>query len=127
MGFRAIISKPLATFLLSKRNKWVNNPIEAQAKVFQTLIKAGRKTAFGKDHHFDQINTPSDFIAHVPVQDYEDLKPYIERVVAGEKDVLWTGLPIYFAKTSGTTSGVKYIPISKASIPLVGSINGEGV
>ena len=117
MGFRAIISKPLATFLLSKRNKWVNNPIEAQAKVFQTLIKAGRKTTFGKDHHFDQINTPSDFIAHVPVQDYEDLKPYIERVVAGEKDVLWTGLPIYFAKTSGTTSGVKYIPISKASIP----------
>ena len=117
MGLRSFISKPLAKFLLSKRNKWVNNPVQAQAKVFQSLLKAGRKTAFGQDHHFDQINTPADFNAHVPLQDYEDLKPYIERVVAGEKDVLWTGLPIYFAKTSGTTSGVKYIPISKESIP----------
>lgn len=88
MGLRSFISKPLAKFLLSKRNKWVNNPVQAQAKVFQSLLKAGRKTAFGHDHHFDQINTPADFISLVPVQDYEDLKPYIERVVAGEKDVL---------------------------------------
>lgn len=117
MGFRSILSKPLAKFLLKKRNKWVQNPIEAQIKVFQNLISVGIKTAFGNDHHFSNIKSPQDFAKLVPVQDYEGLKHYVERVVAGEKDVLWKGLPIYFAKTSGTTSGVKYIPITKESIP----------
>lgn len=118
MGFRSILSKPLAHFLLRKRNKWVQNPVEAQQKVFQNLISVGNKTAFGNDHHFSNIKSPQDFAKLVPVQDYEGLKHYVERVVAGEKDVLWKGLPIYFAKTSGTTSGVKYIPITKESIQI---------
>ena len=75
------------------------------------------KTAFGRDHDFGNIRTYTDFKARVPIRDYEDLKGYIERVKHGESDVLWTGKPVYFAKTSGTTSGVKYIPISKDSIP----------
>jgi hypothetical protein len=117
MGFRSILSKPLAKFLLRKRKQWMENPIEAQEKVFQNLIAVGNRTVFGKDHDFKSIKSTQDFATRVPIQDYEDLKHYIERVVAGEKDVLWKGLPIYFAKTSGTTSGVKYIPISKESIP----------
>jgi hypothetical protein len=117
MGIRSILSKPLAKLLLYNRSKWIKNPVETQEKVFQQLVKIGSKTAFGADHHFNKIQSTNDYAQNVPIRDYEGLKPYIERVVAGEKDVLWKGLPIYFAKTSGTTSGVKYIPISKESIP----------
>ena len=84
---------------------------------FRKLIESAQNTAFGKDHNFSSINSHSDWVINVPIQDYEGLKTYVERVVKGEKDVLWKGLPIYFAKTSGTTSGVKYIPISNESIP----------
>jgi hypothetical protein len=69
------------------------------------------------DHHFDQIQTPADFAQQVPVRDYEELKPYVERVVKGGENVLWKGKPLYFAKTSGTTSGAKYIPLTKESMP----------
>src|SRR5690606_37023911 len=74
-------------------------------------------TAFGKDHGFDGIRTHEEFRQQVPVRDYEGLRPYVDRVVRGEADVLWKGRPLYFAKTSGTTSGTKYIPITKESIP----------
>ncbi len=89
----------------------------AQDKTLLKLIEAARNTAFGKDHQFSEIHSYADFKQNVPVRDYEDLRPYIDRVVAGEPDVLWKGKPQYFAKTSGTTSGVKYIPISKESMP----------
>ena len=97
--------------------KWVNNPIETQEKVFQKLIKDASKTQFGEDHKFTDIKTHTDFIKQVPIRDYEALKPYVDRVVAGEENILWKGQPIYFAKTSGTTSGAKYIPITKESMP----------
>src|SRR5690606_41686788 len=74
-------------------------------------------TAFGRDHGFDQIKNYEDFKQRVPIRDYEELKPYVDRIVQGEHSVLWPGLPYYFAKTSGTTSGAKYIPITKESMP----------
>src|SRR5690606_9509101 len=81
------------------------------------LIKQAQNTQFGKDHDFKNITSHEDFVNRVPIRDYELLKPYVDRVVAGEADVLWKGKPLYFAKTSGTTSGVKYIPITKESMP----------
>ena len=88
-----------------------------QAKIMEQLVDQARNTAFGKDHNFGTITDYEAFKRNVPVRDYEELKPYIERVVAGESDILWTGKPAYFAKTSGTTSGTKYIPLSKESVP----------
>ena len=81
------------------------------------MINEAKDTAFGKDHHFSKINNYQTFKQHVPVTDYEGLKHYVERVVDGEADVLWKGKPLYFAKTSGTTSGTKYIPLTKESMP----------
>ena len=101
----------------SKVRKWAKKPIETQEKVFRNLISSGTKTVFGQDHDFISINSYEDFKKRVPIRDYEALKPYVDRVVSGELNVLWEGKPIYFAKTSGTTSGVKYIPITKASMP----------
>lgn len=88
-----------------------------QQQIFQQLVKTGIKTEFGKDHDFASIKTYEDFVLRVPVRDYEAFKPYIEKIKEGKHNILWKGLPIYFAKTSGTTSGVKYIPITKDSIP----------
>jgi hypothetical protein len=117
MGFKSALAKPLAAFAVMQINKWKKNALGAQEKVFKKLIKQATHTAFGKDHHFSSISTYEDFKKQVPVQDYEGLKPYIERLVGGEPDVLWPGKPKYLAKTSGTTSGTKYIPISKISMP----------
>src|SRR5690606_25437004 len=86
-------------------------------KVLEMLIAKAAQTNFGKDHHFEGIRSHADFAKHVPVRDYEDLKPYMEKVVKGEENVLWPGKPLYFAKTSGTTSGAKYIPLTKESMP----------
>ena len=97
--------------------KWASQPLESQEKVFKNLINTSRHTVFGKDHHFDQIENYEDFKKRVPVRDYEGLKDYIDMIRQGENDVLWKGKPIYFAKTSGTTSGAKFIPITKDSMP----------
>lgn len=88
-----------------------------QQAIFNHLIKTGLKTEFGKDHHFADIKSHADFVQRVPIRDYEAFKPYIEKIKSGKHNVLWKGQPIYFAKTSGTTSGIKYIPITKDSIP----------
>ena len=116
-SIKSVLAKPFA--LLTKRSvlKWANNPIETQNAVFKNLMEEAKDTQFGKDHDFVNIKSHSDFISRVPIRDYEDLKPYVERVVAGEPDILWKGKPLYFAKTSGTTSGAKYIPITKESMP----------
>ena len=90
--------------------------VEDQQAIFNQLIKTGCKTGFGKEHHFETIKTHEDFVAQVPIRDYEAFIPYIDKIKQGKHNVLWKGQPIYFAKTSGTTSGVKYIPISKDSI-----------
>lgn len=117
MGLKAALSKPFAAFAVWQIDKWKKNAVVAQDKILKTLVFEAKETAFGKDHHFAEIKDYHDFKQHVPVQDYEGLKPYVDRVVNGEADVLWKGKPLYFAKTSGTTSGVKYIPLSKESMP----------
>jgi hypothetical protein len=81
------------------------------------LLQQASITEFGKEHTFHQIRTQKEFAQAVPIRDYEQFKPYIEKVKEGKQDILWRGKPVYFAKTSGTTSGVKYIPITKESIP----------
>lgn len=116
MGLKQFAAKIFAKYIVQQTAQWANEPIATQEGVFAALIAQARHTKFGKDHGFDQIKTHGDFIKSVPVRDYEDLKPYVQKVVDGEKDVLWPGQPAYFAKTSGTTSGAKYIPITKASI-----------
>jgi hypothetical protein len=117
MSIKSIAAKIFARKIYNQTLDWANKPVENQLKVFKSLIKEARKTEFGRDHHFDTINTIQDFQKNVPVRDYEDLKPYIEKVKIGEENILWKGKPIYFAKTSGTTSGAKYIPLTKESMP----------
>ncbi|MFY8069464.1 MAG: GH3 auxin-responsive promoter family protein [Flavobacterium sp.] len=117
MSLKALAAKILAKKIQTKTQKWVNNPIETQQKVFEGLIKSARLTQFGKDHDFSSIKNSSDFAQKVPVSDYEGLKHYVDKVVQGEENVLWPGKPLYFAKTSGTTSGAKYIPLTKESMP----------
>jgi len=110
-------AKILARYIVNKNKKWVNNPVSSQKKTFKKLIASGRKTLFGKNHNFNTISDPTDFTKQVPVRDYEGLRSYIDRIVCGEEDVVWPGKPLYFSKTSGTTSGAKYIPITKESMP----------
>ncbi|NVM63528.1 hypothetical protein FHW88_001804 [Mucilaginibacter sp. SG538B] len=117
MGFKSALSKVFAAFVNRELNKVRKNAVAFQQKAFTDLVHAAKDTSFGKDHQFEKINNYEDFKRLVPVHDYEDLRPYIDRVVNGEEDVLWPGKPAYLAKTSGTTSGVKYIPISKESMP----------
>ncbi|WP_300564750.1 GH3 auxin-responsive promoter family protein [Flavobacterium sp.] len=117
MSIKSILAKQFAKKIHKKTQKWAQNPIETQQKVFQDLIHQAENTQFGKDHHFSQIKTFEDFAQHVPIRDYEELKPYVDQVVKGAEDILWKGKPLYFAKTSGTTSGAKYIPLTKESMP----------
>ncbi|MEM9822149.1 MAG: GH3 auxin-responsive promoter family protein [Bacteroidota bacterium] len=117
MKLKSRIVKPFAKWIARGIDKWAANALSAQEQVFQQLIKTGRSTAFGKDHRFEQIQTYAAFRERVPIRDYEGLAPYIERIKKGEANVLWKGRPMYFAKTSGTTSGVKYIPLTKESLP----------
>jgi hypothetical protein len=117
MTLKSIAAKIFAQQIHKSTQKWAENPIETQKKVFQDLIQKAEKTVFGIDHDFKNIKTSNDFAAKVPVRDYEALKPYVEQVVAGKPDILWPEKPLYFAKTSGTTSGAKYIPLTKESIP----------
>ncbi len=122
MGIRSFLSKFIANIVVKKQLKWMSQPHTTQADVLTSLLNTAKHTAFGKDHQFEKINSYEDFKKYVPIRDYEDLRPYIDRVVAGESDILWKGKPSYFAKTSGTTSGTKYIPLSKESVPY--HING---
>lgn len=117
MGIRSILARPFAAYVAAETKKWSSVPGVFQQKTFESNIRKAETTAFGKDHGFQAIKSHDDFKKQVPIRDYEDLRPYVERVVAGEANVLWPGKPAYFAKTSGTTSGTKYIPISKESIP----------
>ena len=114
---KLIGAKIFAAYVHQKNKKWINKPLEAQQEVFKLLLEEGIKTRFGKEHGFEKILTPNEYSLGVPVRDYEDLKPYIDSVLEGEANVLWPGRPLYYAKSSGTTSGAKYIPISKESMP----------
>ncbi|MRJ10269.1 hypothetical protein EDL98_04140 [Ornithobacterium rhinotracheale] len=114
---KSFIAKILAQYIINKENKWQTNAEQAQQKLFLAMIRKAQNTQFGKTYKFSEIKTIKDFQARVPLQDYETLKIYIDQIIKGEENILWPGIPPYFAKTSGTTSGTKYIPISKDSIP----------
>jgi len=116
MSLKSLAARIFAAVVAKRTARWVKHPAETQQKVFKELLEHARNTSFGNDHDFGRIHSHKTFVQKVPVRDYEQLKSYIDRVVAGEKDILWPGKPIYFAKTSGTTSGVKYIPITETSI-----------
>ncbi|SEW24650.1 GH3 auxin-responsive promoter [Chitinophaga sp. YR573] len=116
MKLKSLLAKPFASIVANKIRKEMQRAVEDQEAILEELIKTGRKTEFGKDHHFDNIHSYNDYKQAVPIRDYEQFKPYINKIKDGKQNVLWKGLPIYLAKTSGTTSGVKYIPITKDSI-----------
>ena len=118
MAFRSFLIRPFAKSIARSIDRWSAQALDCQEKTMHQLLAQAAGTAFGRAHDFLKIKTCQDFKQAVPIFDYEDLKPYIDRVKSGEKNVLWPGLPAYFAKTSGTTSGVKYIPMSKESTPL---------
>jgi len=113
---KTIITILFARLVKKRNNKWISNPLDTQAKTFNKLLLKATNTEFGRDHNFSSIKNYEDFKNKVPIRDYEGLKPYVDKVVSGEKNILWPGQPLYFAKTSGTTSGAKYIPITKESI-----------
>ncbi len=116
MGLKSLLSKPWASMVKKNHRKWAKNPWFYQSRIFESLISEGRRTKIGQDHNFKEIRTPKDFAKRISVQDYEGRKDYFDQVVSGKENILWPGKPIYFAKTSGTTSGSKYIPITKNSI-----------
>lgn len=117
MSLKSVLAPYFAKFIRKKNQKWIKQPLETQQRVFSMLINRARNTQFGKDHGFSEITSHADFVKRVPIRDYESLRPWIDKVVAGTPDVIWPGKPLYFAKTSGTTSGVKYIPLTADSMP----------
>jgi acyl-CoA synthetase (AMP-forming)/AMP-acid ligase II len=117
MGFRSFIISPFARWVSADIRRWSAQAVIRQEQLFHKLIRKAEATAFGRDHDFAGIRSHSDFTARVPLRDYEGLRAYIDRIRSGEMNVLWPGKPKYFAKTSGTTSGVKYIPLTRDSMP----------
>ncbi len=117
MGLKALLSKVFAAWVNKDLDEIRHNSPALQQKTFKYLIGHAKNTAFGRDHQFGEIGSYDDFKKRVPIRDYEELRPYIDRITQGQQDILWPGKPAYLAKTSGTTSGVKYIPISKESMP----------
>lgn len=116
MKIKSFLARPYAAIVHSRIRKSTASAVPDQQAILQGLIKEGSKTIFGKDHHLHDVGDYTGFAQAIPIRDYEALKPYIEQIKGGKEHVLWKGKPIYFAKTSGTTSGVKYIPITSASI-----------
>lgn len=117
MSFKTTVLKPYANRISKSIDQWSGRAVSNQTQWMQALLRNGEDTVFGRDHQFTKIHNYEDFKAKIPITDYEGLKPYVERILKGEKHVLWRGQPLYFAKTSGTTSGVKYIPLTRESLP----------
>ena len=116
MSLKSFIGRFVAKYDVAQTKRWSNNPIKTQEKVLHSLLNKAKNTDFGKDHGFLDIQNYDEFKKAVPVRDYEGLKHYIEKIREGKLDVLWKGKPLYFAKTSGTTSGAKFIPLTKESL-----------
>ncbi|MBI2282441.1 MAG: GH3 auxin-responsive promoter family protein [Bacteroidetes bacterium] len=116
MNLKSLLARPFANYIYNKTRKGMQTAIEDQDDILKMLLKHGRNTVFGKEHRLDLVTDQAGFAQAVPIRDYEQFKPYIEQIKEGKQNILWKGRPLYFAKTSGTTSGVKYIPITKDSI-----------
>lgn len=116
-AWKSFLTRPFAHWVARSIDRWSAEPLAAQDAVFKDLMRGVARTRFGRDHQLTAETTYDAFRQKVPLRDYEELKPYIEYIKQGESDVLWPGQPAFFAKTSGTTSGVKYIPLTKDSLP----------
>jgi len=117
MNIKSLLARPFAGYIARQIKKGMENALSDQESIFKMLMAEGKKTVFGKEHGLGEVKTYEDFKRTIPIRDYEMMKPFIEQIKEGKHNILWKGKPIYFAKTSGTTSGVKYIPITKDSIP----------
>ncbi|MBS1654245.1 MAG: GH3 auxin-responsive promoter family protein [Bacteroidetes bacterium] len=117
MKIKSFLAKPFASYIQAKIRKSLSTAVDDQENILKSLIKTGSITDFGKENGLDKVNGYEEFRQAIAIRDYEDFKPYIDKIKEGRHNVLWKGRPIYFAKTSGTTSGMKYIPITKDSIP----------
>ena len=117
MKIKSFLARPFASYIYKGIRKGMSTAAADQEDMLKTLIKTGRNTEFGKAAGLEKVNTYEEFRQAIPIRDYEQLRPWIDRIKEGRHNVLWKGKPIYFAKTSGTTSGTKYIPITKDSIP----------
>lgn len=116
MRFKSLLAKPFAAYVHSRIQKEMMHAVADQEAILQNQIKVGINTVFGRGHHLEDVHTYAEYSQAVPIRDYEQFKPYIEKIKQGKHNILWKGQPAYFAKTSGTTSGIKYIPITKDSI-----------
>jgi hypothetical protein len=117
MKIKSFLARPFASYIYKGIRKGMATALADQDNILKTLIRIGKATEFGKEAGLDKINTYEEFRQAVRVRDYEELRPWIDKVKEGRHNILWKGRPIYFAKTSGTTSGTKYIPITRDSIP----------
>ncbi len=117
MGIKSVLARPFAAWTAKSIKKDAANAVKIQEKLLQKLLRKGSKTAFGSKHGFSEIKSHREYTEKVPVRGYEEIRPWVEKVINAEKDILWPGIPRYFAKTSGTTSGQKYIPITTDSLP----------
>jgi GH3 auxin-responsive promoter len=116
MKIKSFLARPFASYIYKAIQKGMTSAVADQEAILKGLLQVGSKTDFGTEHRLGEVKNYAEFSQAVPVRDYEQFSPYINRIKEGKHNVLWKGLPIYFAKTSGTTSGIKYIPISKDSI-----------
>jgi hypothetical protein len=117
MKIKSFLAKPFASYIYKGIRKSMHTAVADQESILKQLVKTGRTTEFGKDHHLENVNSYEEFCQAISIRDYEEMRPYIDKIKEGKHNVLWKGRPIYFAKSSGTTSGTKYIPITKDSIP----------
>ncbi|MGB4957870.1 MAG: GH3 auxin-responsive promoter family protein [Saprospiraceae bacterium] len=117
MSLKTSIIKLAARYIAHQIKQWKKNAVNDQLKIMHHLVHRAENTKFGKDHDFINIKNYKDFQSKVPIRDYEALRPYVDLITQGQENILWPGKPKYFAKTSGTTSGIKYIPITKESLP----------
>lgn len=117
MNLKSLLARPFANYIYNKTRKGMQTALADQDAILKMLLKGGKSTSFGKEHRLSDVSDHLSFTAAVPVRDYEQFSTYIDQIKEGRQNVLWKGHPIYFAKTSGTTSGVKYIPITRDSIP----------
>src|SRR4026209_15311 len=107
MKIKSFLAKPFASYIYKSIRKDMTTAVADQENIMKSMIKTGRMTEIGKDMKLADVNTYTDFKQAVLVRDYEDIRRYIDKIKQGKHNVLWRGKPIYFAKTSGTTSGAK--------------------
>jgi len=117
LKIKSFLAKPFASYIYKGIRKGMMTAVTDQDTILKSLIKTGRNTVFGKEAGLENVNSYEEFKQAVGIRDYEQIKPYIDQIKEGKHNVIWKGRPIYFAKTSGTTSGTKYIPITKDSVP----------